>query len=533
MNLSNLIKPKQFQDYFYLVILIIIILGIFFRFYNLDKKVYWHDEVYTSLHLTGYTLPEWQDPLFTGNIIGVDDLQYYLQSNPNKTLNDTLKVLAVDDPHHPPLYYILARYWRQFWGDSINIIRSFSAVCSLLVFPAIYWLAWELFGTSLVGIMSLGLIAISPFFILYAQEAREYSLWTVFVILSNSSLLRAIKLTQKNPNLQNNFYPFWGLYALLTTFSLYTSLVTIFVIIAQTTYTLLTEGLRFTKSVILQGLSVLASLIAFLPWILVFIDNYEQYKLITSWTKEIKLPFFELFKNWGLNLSRIFFDINWNLDNLLIYLVVFLSLVLVIYSLYFLCQNTTKQAWGLIFALIVTPFIFLFIPDLLWGGVRSLSPRYLIPSIIAIYLAVAYLLVNQLTQKNSNKIRIWSIITAIIFSSGVISSAISSQADTWWTKVISSGFPQVSRIINSSDNPLLISNDKSYHPGNIMSLSYLLKSEVKLQLLSEEKGYKIPNNFSNIFLLSPSDEFRKNLENQSSVKLKKVFSDSHLQLWKI
>ena len=533
MKLSNLIKDQKFQQYFYLLIILIIILGVFFRFVNLDKKVYWHDEVFTSLHITGYTWPEWKYTLFTGEIIGVDSLQYYLHINPDKTLYDTLKVLAVDDPHHPPLYYILVRYWRQVFGDSITIIRSFSAFCSLLILPSIYWFSWELFGISLVSIIAIGLIAISPFYVLYSQEAREYALWTVLIILSNSSLLRAIKLTKNFSIFQQKYHLFWVAYSSLITLSLYTSLFTIFVIIAQGVYTIFREGFRLTQTVFLQGLAILTSSITFIPWILVFINNYEQYKLITSWTKEIKITSLNLFKNWGLNISRIFFDVGWEFNNQLTYLVIFVSLLLVIYSLYFVVQNTAKKCWLLIVTLIGTQFVFLFIPDLLWGGVRSLSPRYLTPSFIAIDLTVAYLLAKQLTKNYSNQIRIWSIITAIIISSGVISCMINSQADTSWTKVISYSLPQVSRIINSTDYPLLVSNDKSYHPGNIMSLSYLLKPEVKLQLLSEEIGYKIPENFTNIFLLSPSHEFRENLENKYGVKVKNVFSDLHLGLWKI
>ena len=106
-------KYSKINRYFYLFLLVIILLGIFLRFTNIDQKVYWHDEIYTSLHINGFFSSEWKDNLFTGKIIEIKQLQYYLQSHPHKTLGDTLKVLGIEDPHHPPLYYILLRSWRQ------------------------------------------------------------------------------------------------------------------------------------------------------------------------------------------------------------------------------------------------------------------------------------------------------------------------------------------------------------------------------------------------------------------------------------
>jgi len=177
------------------LIVVLLVLGIFFRFFNLDKKVYWLDETYTSLRISGYTtsdLSQHITQVFDGHVFGVEnfknDLQEYQYINSKNGLIDTIKSLAVEDPQHSPLYYIMARYWVQWLGNSVAAIRSLSALISLLVFPCIYWLCLELFGASLVGWIAVVLIAVSPFHVLYAQEAREYSLWTVTILLSSASL---------------------------------------------------------------------------------------------------------------------------------------------------------------------------------------------------------------------------------------------------------------------------------------------------------------------------------------------------------
>ncbi len=40
------------------LIVMLLMVGIFFRFFNLDRKVYWHDETFTSLRISGYTVIE-------------------------------------------------------------------------------------------------------------------------------------------------------------------------------------------------------------------------------------------------------------------------------------------------------------------------------------------------------------------------------------------------------------------------------------------------------------------------------------------
>ncbi len=43
------IPPKPWR----FLIIIVLVIGIFFRFTNLDQKVYWYDEVSTSLTIVG------------------------------------------------------------------------------------------------------------------------------------------------------------------------------------------------------------------------------------------------------------------------------------------------------------------------------------------------------------------------------------------------------------------------------------------------------------------------------------------------
>ncbi|NJO50935.1 MAG: hypothetical protein HC840_17495 [Leptolyngbyaceae cyanobacterium RM2_2_4] len=140
---------------------------------------------------------------------------------------DTVKALSTH-PEHPPLYYLLVRIWTQFWtqwfGNSVAVFRSLSVVLSILTLPCLYWLCAELFELSLTRSLILAIVAVSPLHVLYAQEAREYSLWILAIVLSGAALLRATRLqTQAS----------WKVYAATVALGLYSHLLFIWVAIAQ------------------------------------------------------------------------------------------------------------------------------------------------------------------------------------------------------------------------------------------------------------------------------------------------------------
>ena len=64
---------------------------------------------------------------------------------------DTIVSQALDNPHNGVLYYAAARLWAGMVGDSVASLRAFSALLSLLLFPLIFWLCWELFGSTTVA----------------------------------------------------------------------------------------------------------------------------------------------------------------------------------------------------------------------------------------------------------------------------------------------------------------------------------------------------------------------------------------------
>jgi len=537
-----------------LLLATLLILGIFFRFVNLDRKIYWFDETYTSLRASGFTESELIQELSKTPVISRENLQKYQRPSPEKGLIDTIKSLVTEDPQHPPFYYLMARLWMQQFGSSPTVMRSLSALISLLAFPCIYWLCLELFDSPLTGWVAVALIAVSPLHVLYAQESREYSLWTVTILISCIALLRAMRIkTQAS----------WSIYALTLAASLYTFLLSFLVAIGQGIYVFVLNKFQFNQNLVNYLMATALGIVSFLPWIAVVIFNRVQVSSVTAWMGFINIPFWELLKIWGINLSRIFIDFNYSLQDPVIsqvslaFVIIFIS-TLVGYSFYFLYHNTPQRMALFILTLIGSIVLPIALPDLVLGGVRSTTPRYFMPCYLGIQLSVAYLFATKLTEitKKPWQQKLWQFVMAIIVSLGVLSCAINSQAATWWHQTLNRDTPVVAALINKAENPVLISDTYS---ADIVSLSYLLNSNVRLilkprcytscnALYSIDKNYKvvdkpylpeIPDDFTEIFLFktAPSAEWKNELKANKNYKIKSKLKPSSEEfvswLWKI
>lgn len=513
------------------LIIILLVLGIFFRFVNLDRKFYWWDETYTSLRISGYTETELVQQVSGGHVIGIKDLQKYQRPNPEKGFIDTIKSLAVEEPQHPPLYFAIARFWMQWLGSSVAVTRSLSALISLLAFPCIYWLCLELFESSLVGWIAMALIAVSPFHLLYAQQAREYSLWTVTILLSSAALLRAIRIQTKFS---------WVMYTATLSLGLYAFTFSGFVALGHGVYVIANDRealasfrasrFRLSKTVSAYLFALLVGLLTFAPWLLVIITNSSAVRRSTAWTVK-KHNLLYLVKAWISDLSRVFLDLGVDRDSgaLLVPLIFFIPILLILvgYSLYYLWRKTPKHIWLFILTLIGVTALSLILPDVIFGGRSSTTARYLIPCYLGVHIAIAYLLATQITFiVNIQRQKLWQLVMIVLVSSGVLSCAIMSPASDWWN----TGYydAEVERIINQATYPLLISDIEI---ADILSLSYRLDPKVRLQL--EPQCYtcrldsqlvfkpnkpKFPDGFSDVFLYMPSKRLRRGLEKDYKIE---------------
>src|SRR5579863_8554307 len=179
-----------------------IAVGAFFRFYHVEQKPLWDDEVVTWMHFLGVSEREVVEA--APNFRHVSDLREVLHpSTALRPVSDVVAVLLAEDQQHPPVYYLIARGWVSLFGDSVRAVRLLSAVIGLLAIPCMYWLCIELFESHAAGLIGATLIALAPIDVLYSHEAREYSLWLVCILIISALFARAFRSTSLRD---------WGLY---------------------------------------------------------------------------------------------------------------------------------------------------------------------------------------------------------------------------------------------------------------------------------------------------------------------------------
>jgi len=125
-------------------------------------------------HITTWSI--WFDEAFTAYIVRFNYI-------------DIARYTATDV--HPPLYYWLVKAWTSIWGTSELAFRSFSLVCGVVAIGLGFVLLKKLFGAR-AAMLGAWLMAISPMFVRYGEEARMYTLVTAIVLGATYALVRAM-----------------------------------------------------------------------------------------------------------------------------------------------------------------------------------------------------------------------------------------------------------------------------------------------------------------------------------------------------
>jgi predicted membrane-bound mannosyltransferase len=166
---------------------------------------------------------------------------------------------TIDDVH-PPLYYFLLHYWEGIAGTTEAAARLLSVVLSLATIGAAWALARRVAGAQ-AAFAAAVLLAISPFQIEFAQEARMYALLALAATLSTLAFLSLIERPRPASI---------GLLAATTAAMAYTQIHAVFVVLAHAAVVAglaLGDRARFRRIIAPWMIAELAALACFSPWI--------------------------------------------------------------------------------------------------------------------------------------------------------------------------------------------------------------------------------------------------------------------------
>ena len=448
--------------------LVLVLFGAALRAYRVDYKTFWDDEALGTMHAFGYT--EAEIVRASGKVTSAAAMQRFLRLPENDSLKATVASLAVEDPQHPPLYYAFEHLWVRLFGPSVGSIRSLSVLFGVLALPCAFWFARELFGERRSAAIFTLLVALSPLFVLYSQEAREYSLWTVTTLLTCNAFLAARRA---------GGFANWVLFGSSVALSLYVYPLSALVALGCGFYVLLFERANLRRTFVPYLAAMLCATLAFTPWLRIMLTssplrtgmegianaNLRPGQIVFVFLRNVRSAFFDFGTFGGGRLSS-------SLNAALL----LAAVALVAYALLFLVRHAPRDVWGFILVALCAPFVLLVARDLTGHGRFVYQARYFIPLLLGLQLAVAYTFARKLALEPPAWF--WRGALAAVLAGEAASCLVSSAAATWWNKDYERS-PQVAALVNATPHALVVSE---YFAPSILDLSRYLRGDVPLAL---------------------------------------------------
>jgi uncharacterized membrane protein len=528
-------KVKEFlqKPWIYLFILII---GVSLKFYHIDYRYFWYDELETILHTSGIPDDTFNSIFPKNEIHSIEEYNDLLRLNKQDyTIGEQLKGIS-KLTNLNPLHYMLLVFWHRLAGDQDFHYRLFNVFFFLLTLPFLFFLAKILFRSDLAGWIAVCLFSVSPFFHFYAHEARYNMLCAFLLVASHYFLLKA---------LYQNKLKWWLAYWISGSMLLYATILGGVAIIGHLLFVVF-----FKKEYRLQfGLSFLGILLIYLPWLVSVFNHREEILGALYWhTIYGNLSFARLLIFQLLDLSNVFvnfvsFTQHWQLiyhnqfqGNIIEFTFNCILILLILYGIIQVFRQYSKEVSWFLMLSIIPFFLFMYVSDLVRGAGMSLYWRYHLIYFIGILLVMTGFLSSKTERRHWIRISAFSILIIL----GLISIYTISQEK--YREVYFPGEDQIAcmEIISGSENPLLIS-DFSFWAGTVnafLTISNSCKCDnidvlyVANNIQNVEEMLK-DTDYSEIFVAYLSYELTDNLRAQFGERMKPVEIEGISALWQI
>lgn len=295
-------------SYHYLGLALVMLVGIGLRFWNLDFKPLWLDEVITALMSLGRNYRD--VPL--EKLLPIETVRQIFTLNTAASCSEIAHNLATQSTH-PPLFFCLMHAKVAAGGTHYetlrNDLRSLSALFGVGAIAAIYYLNRIAFSPG-AGLTASAIMAVSPFGVYLSQEARHYTLPVLLITLSLVTLIQIQQEIQK----QRLGLSVWIAWAAINSIGFYVHYFFILAYIAQlVTLFCLFYRLHQSSNIFPAHLHTrtpvhlpliitfcLLPLIFFIPWIPVMLGDVGNSD--TYWIPQPIhiLPFFQTLVGWLL-----------------------------------------------------------------------------------------------------------------------------------------------------------------------------------------------------------------------------------------
>jgi uncharacterized membrane protein len=286
---------KNYQHY--LALAGLITLGAMLRFWHLDLKPLWLDEVLTALLSLG---SRYEDvPLEV--VFPASTLQHLFSLKSSISCPEIAQAVATKSTH-PPLFFCLMHGWLNWLEPASQSLswklRSLPAILGVIAIALIYLLNRLVFSPA-AGLSAAAVMAVSPFAVYLSQEARHYTLPMLFLILALWGLIQI----QKSLTAQKLPHPvvwlFWGIvnsigcYIHYFFFIAFIAQVLTFIALIFWRRRMLPRGSLLSLALVILGVAV-----SYLPWLSVMLGSFGRAE--TGWLPKptIIAPIYQTLAGW-------------------------------------------------------------------------------------------------------------------------------------------------------------------------------------------------------------------------------------------
>jgi len=281
----------------YLALAGVIALGAIVRFWHLDLKPLWLDEVLTALLSLG---GRYEDvPLDV--VFPASTLQHLFTLKSHVSCPEIAHAVATQSTH-PPLFFCLMHQWLN-WIEPITQplswkLRALPALVGVGAIASTYLLNRIVFSR-VAGLMGATFMAVSPFGVYLSQEARHYTLPMLFISLALLGLIQIQQALYSQQLPRPLVWLFWGIVNSIGCYIHY------FFFLAFIAQLLTLTGLMYWRRQMLPrgswlavALVVMGVIVSYLPWLPVMLGGFGRSE--TKWLPKPEniAPLYQTLAGW-------------------------------------------------------------------------------------------------------------------------------------------------------------------------------------------------------------------------------------------
>ena len=402
-----------------------IALGFYFRFARLEAPFFWLDETHSAAAAAGHTMQE-IDGLFDGTTRPLVEVRRFVRVMPAGSPLPTIDAIR-SMPENTPVYFVTLRFWAGLFGDSAAALRSYSAALGIVGGLLLLLLCRELNLSRTAAACTLCWWCLSPLLVLYAQEARTYSLFAVWSLAANLMLLRAMRIES---------WTSWLCYVVAATAGLYTHMFVGLLLIAHAIFVGITglarpnidDRRRLFARFAAAGAAIV---VAFVPWIVVIL-RYENNAYLANHLK-IGTEWRYLLQSSVEGLGTLFVDfgLHGNTPARAANIAISIAAVAgIAWSIRFVRNHAPRRTSLFLVTTGIVPPLVLVGSDIALGAMRSEIIRFWLPGLISLGMMFGYALGTK-CEAGSRRA---AIVGLVMIAAAVGSYLRSASAPTWWHK---------------------------------------------------------------------------------------------------